>query len=57
MNNTLGGAELVEQWRNNAELDNPAGSLFTGEFAEAEIADRWVAACSACVTCVGHICL
>jgi hypothetical protein len=37
MNTTLLGSELVAQWRNNAELNNPAGPLFTGEFTEAEI--------------------
>jgi hypothetical protein len=37
MNDTLRGSELVAQWRNNAELDNPAGPLFSGEYAEADI--------------------
>jgi hypothetical protein len=37
MNTTLLGSELVAQWHNNAELDNPAGPLFSGEYAEAEI--------------------
>jgi hypothetical protein len=36
MNNT--SEELVAQWRNRAEQDNPAGPLFAaGEFAEADI--------------------
>jgi hypothetical protein len=37
MNKALRGAELVARWRNSAELDNPAGPLFTEEFAESEI--------------------
>jgi len=38
MNDTLEGAELVAQWRDHGEQDNPAGPLFTaGEFAEADI--------------------
>ena len=38
MNDTLDGAELVAQWRNDGEQDNPAGPLFAaGEFAEADI--------------------
>lgn len=44
MNTTLRGSELVAQWRNNAELNNPAGPLFSGEFAEAEIV--WEPGCS-----------
>ncbi len=38
MSNDFQGAELVAQWRNGAEMDNPAGALFiSGEFAEADI--------------------
>jgi hypothetical protein len=38
MSDTLDGAELVAQWRNHGEQDNPAGPLFAaGEFAEADI--------------------
>jgi hypothetical protein len=39
MNNTSSdGAEMVAQWRNQGEQDNPAGPLFAaGEFAEADI--------------------
>jgi hypothetical protein len=56
MNSTLRGAELVAQWRNSAEFDNPAGSLFSGPFAEADIiSEPGVETfprtpCSACVT-------
>lgn len=32
---TLNGAQLVAQWRNGG--DSPAGPLFTGNFAEADI--------------------
>lgn len=38
MNDTSDGAELVAQWRNNADQDNPAGPLFaSGDFAETDI--------------------
>ena len=38
MNDKLDGMELVAQWRNQVEQDNPAGPLFAaGEFAEADI--------------------
>ena len=38
MNDTLDGAELVAQWRDHVDQDNPAGPLFAaGEFAEADI--------------------
>jgi hypothetical protein len=38
MNDNSDGAELVAQWRNQPEQDNPAGPLFAaGEFAEADI--------------------
>jgi hypothetical protein len=37
MNNTLGGADLVAQWRNGGK-QSPAGPLFaSGDFAEADI--------------------
>ena len=38
MNDRTESAELVAQWRNDADQDNPAGPLFAaGEFAEADI--------------------
>ena len=38
MNETFEGAELVAEWRNLGEQNNPAGPLFAaGEFAEADI--------------------
>jgi len=38
MNEQSEAAEMVAQWRNQTEQDNPAGPLFaTGEFAEADI--------------------
>jgi Family of unknown function (DUF6229) len=43
MDNTSNAAELVAQWRNCAEQDNPAGPLFAaGEFAEADIVNATV---------------
>ena len=40
MHNTLGGADLVAQWRNGSKL-SPAGALFaSGAFAEADIIDE-----------------
>ncbi|MCP3097390.1 DUF6229 family protein [Myxococcus sp. K15C18031901] len=38
MSEIVQGAELVEQWRNMADDNNPAGPLFVGgEFAESDI--------------------
>ncbi|WP_163988945.1 DUF6229 family protein [Pyxidicoccus caerfyrddinensis] len=38
MDNAAQGSDLVEQWRNDADMDNPAGPLFVGgEFTEADI--------------------
>ncbi|NMO14296.1 hypothetical protein HPC49_13705 [Pyxidicoccus fallax] len=38
MDTTSQGMDLVEQWRNDASMDNPAGPLFIGgEFTEADI--------------------
>ena len=51
MNDKLNGAELVAQWRNNVEQDNPAGPLFAaGEFAEVDIvnATPWITCGTAC---------
>jgi len=57
MNDTLDSAELVAQWRNHGEQDNPAGPLFAaGEFAEADIVNAtsevytWCSACSGSYT-------
>jgi hypothetical protein len=33
-------AEVISQWRNEAGEGNPAGPLFSGAFAEAEIANE-----------------
>jgi hypothetical protein len=47
MNDTLDGAELVAQWRDHGNDDNPAGPLFAaGEFAEADIVNA-----TSAVTC------
>ena len=52
MNDTLDGAELVAQWRDHGEQDNPAGPLFAaGEFAESDIVNatsEFVTRCSSC---------
>lgn len=38
MNDTSDAAELVSQWRDHENQDNPAGPLFAaGEFAEADL--------------------
>jgi hypothetical protein len=57
MNEVSDGAEMVAQWRNNENPDNPAGPLFSaGEFAEADIvnatAEYWTCgtACSGSFT-------
>ena len=37
----MSGEDLVQQWLNDADTDNPAGSLFiSGEFAEGDIASE-----------------
>ena len=60
MNDTLDSAELVAQWRNQGEQDNPAGPLFAaGEFAEADIVNatsEFITRCSACSGSAGHPC-
>ena len=57
MNDTSDGVELVAQWRNHGEQDNPAGPLFAaGEFAEADIVNAtsevytWCSGCSGSYT-------
>jgi hypothetical protein len=57
MNDTSEAAELVSQWRDQENDDNPAGPLYAaGEFAEADIvnasAEYWTCgtACSGSVT-------
>ena len=54
MNDTSDGAELVEQWRNEGEQDNPAGPLFAaGEFAEADIVNSTAEFGTRCSICTG----
>lgn len=52
MNDSLESAELVAQWRDQENQDNPAGPLYAaGEFAEAEIVNassEFITRCSAC---------
>ena len=60
MNDKSDGADLVAQWRNNVEQDNPAGPLFAaGEFAEADIvnatSEYWTCG-TACSGSIGHPC-
>jgi hypothetical protein len=60
MNDTSDRAELVEQWRNDGEKDNPAGPLFAaGEFAEADIVNatgEFITRCSGCSGSAGRPC-
>ncbi|MGH8033557.1 MAG: DUF6229 family protein [Luteimonas sp.] len=43
MNDAMHDANVVAQWRNNADADNPAGPLFvSGEYAEADIVSEKV---------------
>ena len=54
MNDTIDSAELVAQWRNQGELDNPAGPLFAaGEFAEADIVNSTAEFWTRCSACTG----
>jgi hypothetical protein len=57
MDNTSDSAEVVAQWRDQGNQNNPAGPLFAaGEFAEADIvnatAEYWTCgtACSGSIT-------
>ena len=56
MNSTLSGAALVAQWRNGG--DSPAGPLFAGSFAEADIvnATMFYTAYSSCSGSLTHEC-
>ena len=59
MNDTSDGAELVAQWRDHGNPDNPAGPLFAaGEFAEADIvnATPGITCGTACSGSSGHPC-
>ena len=59
MNDTSDGVELVAQWRDQGNQDNPAGPLFAaGEFAEADIVNAAIKiTCgTACSGSVGHPC-
>ena len=59
MNDTSDAAELIAQWRNDGNQDNPAGPLFAaGEFAEADIvnATPGITCGTACSGSVGHPC-
>jgi hypothetical protein len=54
MNDTSNAAELVAQWRDHGEHDNPAGPLFaTGEFAEADIVNSTADFGTRCSICTG----
>ncbi|HEY1629960.1 MAG TPA: DUF6229 family protein [Rhizomicrobium sp.] len=53
----MGSKQLIENWRDTADDNNPAGGLFaSGEYAEADIVGRSAAAESLiCGTaCTGH---
>jgi uncharacterized protein DUF6229 len=53
MNNTLGGADVVAQWR-NGNKQSPAGPLFaSGQFAEADIVNATAEITWACSGCSG----
>lgn len=61
MNTTIHTDQVVNQWRNSADVDNPAGPLFAGgRFAEAEIMNKtWpitTQGCSACTGSMTHHC-
>jgi len=59
MNETSDAAELIAQWRDHGNQDNPAGPLFTGgEFAEDDIVNAtpgWTCG-TACSGSSGHPC-
>ena len=51
------GQDLVQQWLNDADSDNPAGSLFvSGQFAEADIVFETTTGSGKCGTvCSGSV--
>ena len=54
MADTSDGANLVAQWRDRGEQDNPAGPLFAaGEFAESEIVNSTADFGTRCSICTG----
>ena len=54
MNNISDAAELVAQWRNHENQNNPAGPLFAaGEFAEADIVNATAEFVTRCSSCTG----
>lgn len=57
MNDATQGSDLVDQWRNGADMDNPAGPLFVGgEFAEADIISDSSSITTRCGTaCTGSL--
>lgn len=57
MDNVAQGTDLVEQWRNNADAENPAGPLFIGgEFTEADIICETTTISGRCGTaCTGSL--
>lgn len=59
MSDSYDGAELVAQWRDQENQDNPAGPLFAaGEFAEDDIvnATPGITCGTACSGSIGHPC-
>ena len=54
MNDKLDAAELIAQWRNHENQNNPAGPLFAaGEFAEADIVNATAEFWTRCSSCTG----
>ena len=49
----MSGEDLVQQWLNDADSDNPAGDLFvSGEFAEGDITSETIILSGRC----GSVC-
>jgi hypothetical protein len=56
MNDSLDSAELVAQWRDHDDQDNPAGPLYAaGEFAEADIVNATSKAWTCGTYCTGSV--
>lgn len=56
MNDSLDGAEVVAQWRDHENHDNPAGPLFAaGEFAETDIVNATTESWTCGTYCTGSV--
>ena len=56
MNDSLDSAEVVAQWRNQENDDNPAGPLYAaGQFAEADLVNATAEVWTCGTYCTGSV--